>query len=186
MWTDWFLPPEAASLLWVILGTMAMYLVLMGFARWSGVRSFAEMSTFDIAITIANGSVIASTIVSKEPALLQGIVAVATLFSIQLLVSRLRSRLRGVQAMTDNRPIILMGNGGVMKRTNMRVARVTEDDLRSQLRQANVADLSEVQAVIMEGTGDIQVVHGHDSGDIEGSWILEGVRDYEKGDPGRA
>lgn len=178
---DWFLPDSFTALPGIVLGTLGMYLVLMVFARISGVRSFAEMSTFDIAITIANGSVIATTIVSRDPALLQGVVAVATLFAIQLAISHLRSRLGLVRRATDNAPILLMGAGGEMKRVNMRIARVTEDDLRSQLRQANVADPAEVQAVVMEGTGDIQVLHGHGSQALEDRWILAGVRDYERG-----
>jgi uncharacterized membrane protein YcaP (DUF421 family) len=60
----------------------------------------------------------------------------------------------------------------------MAVARITEDDLRATLRSANVHDLSLVQAVIMEGTGDIHVLHS-DSNTAVDPWLLQGVRDYE-------
>lgn len=180
MWTDWFLPDTLLVLAWVVLGTLGMYLTILLMARWSGVRSFAELSTFDVAVTIANGSLLASTIVSKNPALLQGMTAVLTLFAIQLGVSRYRSRLPWLRRATDNAPILLMGPGGEMLPRNMSIARVTEDDLRTHLRMANVIDRATVQAVVMEGTGRIHVLSGHGDTDIRDSWILEGVRDYDR------
>jgi uncharacterized membrane protein YcaP (DUF421 family) len=177
MWLDWF-APALTPLPWVILSTLAFYITLVVFARWSGVRSFAEMSTFDIAVTIAVGSLVAATVVSEDPPLIHGLVAVAGLYGLQLFVSRLRVRYRFVEAATDNAPILLMGAGGELKHANMRVARVTEDDVRGHLRQANVTDLSTVQAMVMEGTGHINVLHGGPGPLPRDSWLLKGVRDY--------
>ena len=42
----------------------------------------------------------------------------------------------------------------------MRARRVEEDDLIAKLREANVCDLSDVRAVVLETTGDITVLHG--------------------------
>jgi uncharacterized membrane protein YcaP (DUF421 family) len=61
---------------------------------------------------------------------------------------------------------------------NMRVARITEDDLRCQLRKANVIDPARVEAVVMEGTGTVHVLHGHDEPPARDAWILQNVRDY--------
>jgi len=176
---NWIAPADPLALVGVIAGTLGMYLTIMAFARWSGVRSFAEMSTFDIAVTIANGSLLATTIVARNPPLVQGMTAVAVLFGIQLTVSRIRARFAGVRAMTDNRPIVLMGPGGRLLPRNMHIARVTEDDLRTHLRQANVADPATVQAVVMEGTGGINVLHGHGGELPADGWILKGVRDHD-------
>ncbi len=45
------------------------------------------MSSFDFAITIVVGSVIASTMVMANPPLLEGVVALMTLFALQFVVS---------------------------------------------------------------------------------------------------
>lgn len=179
MWFEWFIPSSPSPILWVLLCTLGMYLTILLFARWAGVRSFAEMSAFDIAITIANGSLLAATIAAKDPPLLQGMTAVAALFAIQLIVSRLRRRFPVVKRATDNEPILLMGAGGALKPENMRIARVTEGDLRAHLRQANVIDTRTVQGVVMEGTGEINVLHGHDRELTKDSWIISGVRDHD-------
>ncbi len=182
MWTEWFYPGSASALLWVLVGSVAMYLVLLGFARLAGVRSFAEMSAFDVAVTIAVGSLLATTVATPAPSVLQGGVALGTLFAIQLGASWLRIRFPRVTQATDNTPILLVGPGGRLKPEGMRVARVTESDLRSQLRAHNVLDLAEVQAVVIEGTGKINVVHGHGRAAVEGLWVFEDVRDYDAQD----
>ncbi len=177
MATDWFID-SPASLVFVMLCTAGMYLTVLALARWSGVRSFAQMSTFDVAVTIAIGSLLASSILSTEPPLLQGMVAAASLYGLQLLVSRLRFASERWRRTVDNGPILLMGRGGKMLHENMRVARITEDDLRCQLRKANVIDPARVEAVVMEGTGNVHVLHGHDAPPEPDSWILQNVRDY--------
>ncbi|MBK1696187.1 DUF421 domain-containing protein [Rhodovibrio salinarum] len=155
-----------------------MYAVILACARLAGVRSFAEMSNFDIAITIAIGSTIATTIVSDSPALSRGIAGIIALYALQLAISKIRGRFRAAEKILDNRPILLMGPRGRLLPTNMAVARITEDDLRSTLRSSNVHDLEQVQAVIMEGTGDIHVLRSDANHPVD-AWLLEGVRDYE-------
>lgn len=184
MATHWFVEsPE--GLLFVVLGTAGMYIAVLGLARWSGVRSFAQMSTFDVAVTIAIGSVLATSILSPDPPLLQGIAGAAALYGLQLIVSRLRCASERLRRAIDNGPILLMGAGGEMLHENMRVARITEDDLRCQLRRANVIDPARIEAVIMEGTGNIHVLHGHDTPPQPDAWVLQNVRDYSGAGIGR-
>lgn len=177
MATEWFIA-SPASLVFVVLCTAGMYLTVLGLARWSGVRSFAQMSAFDVAVTIAIGSLLASSIMTKDPPLLQGMVAAASLYGFQLFVSRLRCVSERWRRTVDNGPILLMGRGGKLLRENMRVARITEDDLRCQLRKANVIDPARIEAVVMEGTGTVHVLHGHDAPPEPDAWILQNVRDY--------
>ena len=162
----------------VAVTALAMYAVVLACARLAGVRSFAEMSTFDIAITIAIGSTIATTVVADSPALSRGIAGIVALYALQLAVSALRGRFRAAEKVLDNRPILVMGPSGRLLPSNMAVARITEDDLRASLRSANVHDLTQVKAVIMEGTGDIHVLRSDGDRPVD-AWLLQGVRDYE-------
>lgn len=180
MLADWIFT-NATALAGVALSVFAMYFTLILFARLSGVRSFAEMSTFDIAVTIALGSLLATVVAAKKPPLFQGLLAMFLLFGLQLGVSILRKRFRTMTRATDNSPILLMGPGGEMKQENMHLARITEDDLRTHLRKANVADAREIQAVVIEGTGVINVLSNADGSDgalDQNAWILADVRDY--------
>lgn len=179
MWTKWFLAAPH-SLLSVLISAVGMYLTVLVLARSAGVRSFAEMSAFDVAVTVAIGSLIATSIVTPKPPLLSGMMAVLALYALQITVSRLRKRFGTAEHLVDNTPILLMGRGGRLLAENMAVARVTEDDLRRQLRKANVIDPARVQAVVMEGTGNVNVLCDQDEVDLTNAWVMQNVRDFSE------
>jgi uncharacterized membrane protein YcaP (DUF421 family) len=81
----------------------------------------------------------------------QSLVALASLFLLQFLVAVLRRNFRKMQKVVDNEPILLMV-GSRMITENMSKARVTEDDLWAKIREANVIDLAQLRAVVMETT----------------------------------
>jgi uncharacterized membrane protein YcaP (DUF421 family) len=74
--------------------------------------------------------------------------------------------------LVDNAPLLLMDGRGVLE-DNLASARVTHDDLRAKLRDANVLDTGQIHAVVFETTGDVSVLHGDEPLDPE---VLRGVR----------
>ena len=170
---SWLLTSNSAILM-VIISAVGIYISLILFTRISGVRSFSKMSSFDFATTVAIGSVIASTILLENPPLLQSIVALGSLFILQMTVARFRN-FSFMQKLVDNRPILLM-NGTDILEENMKSARVTRKDLISKLREANITQFSQIKAVVMETTGDISVLHHEDKDHEIDDVILEDVR----------
>ncbi len=176
--SDWFLaPPE--TLLWIALTAVCVYAALLLYTRLAGLRSFAKMSSFDFAMTVAVGSVVAGSILSESPALVQSLTALALIFGLQFGVGTLRQRWQWIQKLVDNEPVLLM-LGDEMLRDNMREARVTEDDLWGKLREANVLHPDQVRAVVMEATGDVTVLHGDADGPELDPRLLTGVREADR------
>lgn len=167
---------SASSLLMVLISAICVYTALLVFTRLAGLRSFSKMSSFDFAITIAFGSVLASTLLSKTPALLTGIFALGVLYGIQYLVSRSRRAFPAVEQLVDNEPLVIMSGQNVLA-DNLDTARMTIGDLRSKLRMAGVTHRDQVFAVIMESTGDVAVIK---HGDRFDPWLYEGVRDVDR------
>lgn len=159
----------------IILTALGTYLAVILFTRLGGKRSFSKMSSFDFAITVALGSMVATTVLSKSVSLWQGISGLAILYALQLGTAYLR-RYSGVAKLTDNRPVFLM-KGDTILHENLKKAKVTESDLRAKLREANVLELSQVRAVIFETTGDIAVLHTKNPNQQIEDWIVEGVDD---------
>lgn len=135
-----------------------IYLALIVYTRLVGLRSFSKMSSFDFAITVAIGSVIATTVVAEDPPLLQGAMALAWLYALQYGLSRLRQRSGTVRAAVDNRPVLLMDGDRILEAAMDR-AGVTRADVLAKLREANVLRFDQVRAVVLESTGDISVLH---------------------------
>lgn len=174
----WIATTGTAALM-VVLSALGIYAVLLLFTRMAGLRSFSKMSSFDFAITVAMGSLVATVALAKNPPLAQGVVGLATLFLIQFVVATLRNRSRAVQRLVDNEALLLM-KGSEILRDNMKKARVTESDLKAKLRAANVIHPSQVRAVVMESTGDISVLHaGPDEPDLDPD-LFSDVGDAER------
>ncbi len=141
----------------IILTTVGVYSAIVLLTRLNGLRSFSKMSGFDFAMTVAIGSLFATTIATGTPPMLQGITALATIFACQRVVAFLRSRDEDLRNLIDNSPVLLM-DGPTILHENLSRVRVTQKDLYGKLREANVVNLKQVRAVVLESTGDISVL----------------------------
>jgi uncharacterized membrane protein YcaP (DUF421 family) len=172
---DW-IAQNAASLVMIPASAAGIYLAVVLATRIWGLRSFSKMSGFDFAMTVAVGSVVASTVVAPTPRLLQGVAGVASIFVLQWIVARARIGTRAARRLVDNEPLLLM-DGGTLLEANLDAAGVTRADLVAKLREANVLRRSQVEAVVMETTGDISVLHTEGDGvPLERDFLLAGVR----------
>ena len=163
----------------VVLTTIGIYISLIALTRLAGLRSFSKMSSFDFAITVAIGSIIASTILAKNPPLLQAMAALAALYALQMTVASLRGSSTIMSKLVNNEPLLLMRGTEVLE-DNLKEAKVTHSDLRAKLREANATQLSQVKAVVMEATGDIAVLHNDDPNHELDDEILQGVRGWKE------
>lgn len=141
----------------IIVSTIGAFAVVITCVRVIGLRSFSKMSSFDFAMTIAAGTVFGSTAV-RSVSFTAGTTTLITLFAVQYLIAQLR-RKYGFGKVVDNQPVVLMKDGKILQ-NNLESTRVTENDLLAKLREANVLDMSNIQYVILETTGDISVLHG--------------------------
>lgn len=140
----------------VAISAACVYLALVLFSRLAGLRSFAQMTNFDLAATVAFGSITATTAVSTKTSLVQGALALAVLFVMQGVMAQLR-RYRAAQAAVDSHPLLLMSGSHVLP-GNLARAQMTRNDLRSKLRLAGVTRFEQVGAVVLEATGEVSVL----------------------------
>lgn len=155
----------------LLLTAMGMVWVVV-LVRINGLRSFSKMTNFDFVMTVAVGSLLASASQTNNwVAFLQAMIAMATLFLVQSVTARMRRQSDTIEAVMQNTPVILMRNGQIIE-SALAETRVARSDLMAKLREANVLDIQQVKAVVLETTGDISVLHGHHCADE----ILEGTR----------
>ncbi len=156
------------------LKALLIYAVIIMYTRLSGLRTFGKLSSFDFAITIAIGSIIATVILSDTTTLVQGMVALGALIGLQFIISKFRRWWYPVEKAVSNTPLLLMIDGRILEK-NLEQVSLSENTLISKLREANVFDLSEVRAVVMETTGDISVLHTADQKQKLNGDLLKGV-----------
>lgn len=166
---------EMTALDVVLRGTL---LALIGLAwvvicvRVIGLRAFSKMTSFDFVTTVAIGSLLAGCVQATEwSGLAQALIAISALLGIQYIVSRTRARRDDFEGLIGNTPVLLMQDGKFQEAALL-ASRTSRSDVIAKLREANVLDLTEVRAVVLESTGDISVLHGESLNDI----LLEGVK----------
>lgn len=171
---DLFLTATWSTLGWIVASVAAAYLAMIVYTRIAGLRSFAKMSGFDFAATIAIGSIAATTAVSSNVSIASGVVALGTLYALQALVAWLRVRWTRLQRVVDNAPLVLM-EGPEVLHENLAAGQLTVDDLRGKLREFGVMRREQVHLVVLETTGDLSVLTGGPE-DLVEPWLLEDVR----------
>ena len=161
------------EVVYILLRAIIAVAAVVALTRINGLRSFSKMAGFDFAITIAIGSVLASTVMASTPKDFWSNVGVlAAFFVVQGALARVRSGSKAVEETIGNDPLLLMRDGRFLEE-NMAKGQISRADLIGKLREANALNLSQVRAVVLEDTGDISVLHGDaDLDDV----ILEGVR----------
>ena len=155
-WETW-LSMDWQQVLGISLSAIGFYIGLMLFTRLMGLRSFSKLSSHDFAMTVGIGSILASTIISDKPSLLQGLFAVAVLFLIQGIISVLRRKVKPLKALIDNQAIILMAHGEYLW-DNLKEANLSTSDVQEVLRKNGIKSKTEIFAVIMETTDDMSVI----------------------------
>ncbi|QDV75308.1 DUF421 domain-containing protein [Botrimarina mediterranea] len=135
------------------------YIALVALLRLSGKRTLTKLNAFDLVVTVALGSTLATMLLSKDVALTEGALALALLIGLQYLVTWTSIRLRWFRALIRSEPTLLLHHGRMMSRAMQR-ERITEGEVLAALRAAGVASVDGVEAVILETDGSLSVVQG--------------------------
>ena len=140
----------------VVVGTLA-YVGLVLLLRVSGKRTLSKMNAFDLVVTVALGSTLATVILSKDVALAEGVTAFALLIGLQFTITWLSVRSTTVSHLVKAEPTLLFYQGAFLPEQLQR-SRVLETEVRAAIREQGIAALSEVEAVVLETDGSFAVV----------------------------
>ena len=138
----------------VILRAVILYLVLIYATKLMRKRQIAILSGHNYLVAAGIVSLAAVRMVNPESSLIAGIGIVILYALINMFISFVDIKLpRSV----DRHATILIEDGKLIKR-NIRDARITIDNLMGQLRLKSIFSLSDVELVLIEPTGKINVV----------------------------
>ncbi len=147
---------------WTTLGEIALtalliYAALVILLRVSGKRTLAKFNAFDFVVTVAIGSMIATTVLDDGTSVAAGVIGIATLIVVQMLVSYGATRSQTVQRVVKSQPRLLFHRGTFL-RDALVAERVTTEELRLAARDAGYARLNDVLAIVLETAGTISVI----------------------------
>ena len=158
----------------LLVGALA-YAGLIVLLRVSGNRTLSKMNSFDFVVTIALGSTFSAILINKNVTLSQGLMALALLVGLQFMVTWLSYRSRTVSKTLKTTPTLLLRDGQLLDEAMKRV-RVTEEEVRSAVRQKGWGELEQISAVIMETDGTLSVISKPQSGSLSALKSINGDR----------
>ncbi len=144
-------------MLTLLIRTVLIYVFLIGIMRLMGKRQLGELEMTDLVITLLLSEIATVPLTDPNQPLMHAIIPVTTLAFLEMLTSWLSLKLPKLKTLLSPKPAILIQNGKV-SRTEMQRARVSLDELMSELRQKDISDIGQVQYAIMECSGKISVI----------------------------
>lgn len=164
----------------VVVGTLA-YGALVLLLRASGKRTLSKLNAFDLVVTVALGSTLATVLLSRDVALVEGVHAFGLLIGLQALITWASVRSRRVSRLVKAEPALLLFEGRLLEDA-MRRERVTEDEILAAIRASGRGDVTSVRAVVMETAGELSVIGGLPAGDERALEQVRGDRTPPAGD----
>ncbi|MGB1498771.1 DUF421 domain-containing protein, partial [Alloalcanivorax venustensis] len=123
----------------LLIGVLA-YVSLVFMLRVSGKRTLAKMNAFDLVVTVAIGSTLATIVLSKSVALAEGLLALALLIGMQFAISWSSTRMPWLRRVVTGEPRLLLRDGTMLDDA-LRDARVTREEVRAAVRSAGIGAL---------------------------------------------
>ena len=141
----------------IALSGIVIYFLFILFINLYGKRSISSLSMHDYVVTIAMGSIVATTITSKDASLIDGMIGLLILLTLQFLVTFLaRKDSRFFRALNSTPSVLFLEGEFITK--NLKANRMTQDEVYSAIREQGQTTSDQIYAVIIESNGNLSVI----------------------------
>jgi uncharacterized membrane protein YcaP (DUF421 family) len=144
---------------------VASYLLLIVALRLAGAQALGKMSAYNLVITIALGSIVATIPLGTGVTLADGVALIVIYLGLQRLLRRALKMKPRWQRIAKNKPRIVVWNG-VQLESEMQAVDVTASEVLAAIRKAGRGSLGDVQAVVLENDGEWSVIGRASAGDL--------------------
>ena len=154
-WAELLVPTH--SIAEIMLRGTVMYLSLFVILRFVMVRQSSTIGIADILVIVVIADAAQNGFAKEYKSITEGVFLVLTIVFWNTLLNWPSYRFKILERLLSPPPLQLIKNGR-MNRRNMRSEFITEDELRGQLRQQGISELTEVQQACLEANGELSVI----------------------------
>ena len=141
----------------LIIRGSAMYLFLFAVFRVIIGRRVGSVGMADILIIVIIADAAQNAMSGEYKTVTEGAIVVGTILAWNRIIDLLQFYVPALRHWLEVPPLLLVENGRILRR-NLRQEYVTEDELKSKLREQGVEDLREVAKAYMESDGQVSVI----------------------------
>jgi uncharacterized membrane protein YcaP (DUF421 family) len=132
------------------------YFVTLAAMRLMGKREIGKLSIFDLIISVMIAEVSATSLIDHQVTTSKGMFIIASLVVLQIIMSYLTLKSVTLRYLIEGRPTLIIANGEI-RDDEMRRTRYSMSDLMTQLREKDIASVSDVEFAILETSGKLSV-----------------------------
>ncbi len=141
-----------------VLRAIVVYLFLLGIFRLAGKRSLANITTFDLVLTLIISESIQQTLTGTDSSMTNALLLITTFVGLDVILSVLKHRSSRIDRLIDGVPLVLI-RAGEMLQERMNKERVDKQEILTAARlQRGVKSLGDVDCAVLENGGQISIV----------------------------
>ncbi len=144
-------------MLTILIRTVLIYIIVTAAVRIMGKRQVSDMQTSELVITLIISEVASLPLENAERPLLNSLVPIMMIAAIELLVSLLMMKSRKARSLICGHPIVVIKDGKMID-SQLRLLRISREDVYSLLREKEIGDESEVRYGIIEPNGTLSIL----------------------------
>ena len=135
-----------------------VYFSLLVIFRVAGKRTLAQLTTFDLVLTLIISEAIQEGLVDDDRSLTNAFLLVITLVGLSVMLSVLKQRWNRLERWLEDAPVVIMQNGELHER-RMDKERVDASDILESARDLQgLSRLDQIQHAVVERNGAVTVI----------------------------
>ena len=140
-----------------VVRAVVVYGFLLVLLRLTGKRQVGQLAPFDLVLLLVLSNAVQNSMNGGDNSITGGLILASTLVLLNFGVGWLTYRSKGLEALIEGRPIIIVHDGRVDHRA-MRRVQMTKHELEAALRAEGCAGPEEVRFALIENNGHITVI----------------------------
>jgi uncharacterized membrane protein YcaP (DUF421 family) len=141
----------------IILRAAIVYLAILFGLRIAGKRRLGQLSVPDFVLVLLVSNAVQNAMVGDDTSLGGGLIAAATLFVLNVLVTLFAFRFRFFERAVEGDAVMLVWNGRVLQR-HLDSEKITFEELDGIVREHGIERLEAVHLAVLEIDGTISIV----------------------------
>lgn len=135
----------------------ASYVALVLLLRLGGKRVLAKLNAFDLVVTVAIGSMLASAVLGKDISYIDAVTGMVLLIGAQWLLTRVTTSLPGGRHFINAKPTLVLVEGEIVESALSRM-RLTRGEVMQAIRSSGQGGFDGIAAVVLEPDGTLSVI----------------------------
>ncbi len=153
----WQAVGNPATIAFTALRVALVFVVVLDLLKISGKRVLGQFTPFDLVALLLISNVVQNAMIGPDTSVVGGLLGAA----IVLALNRLVSNVNGLRDLFEGTPTLLVENGHMLE-DNLRLERISADEMQSALREHGVTAMADVASAVLETDGTISVCQvGH-------------------------